>query len=208
MSKKTLVLIDDHAVVRNGCRQLLESCGDYAIHEARNAQEGRMVVAACSPDVIILDLNLPDQHGLDLLADLVTIAPASKVLIFTMHDDASHARRALALGVQGYVTKTDDADVIITAVEQILAGQTYLSQPVAQALALAQLRVTADPLTSLTRREREALTLFAQGKTLSDIATALQISYKTVANTMSLIKTKLNVSSSAELMRLAITLVK
>ena len=200
----TVLVIDDHAVVRNGCRQLLESCGTYDVIEAKTAREGLELAQAKQPDLIVLDLNLPDRNGLDLLPDLRTLVPAAQVLAFTMHEDAGHAAKALECGASGYITKTDDADVILTAAQHVLAGQIYISQPVAQAMALSRLGTGDDPLDVLTRREREALRLFAHGKTLGDIAAALDVSYKTVANTMSLVKSKLNAHSSGELIRMAV----
>ena len=199
-----VLVIDDHAVVRNGCRQLLESCGPYQVTEAKTAQDGLEQAQALQPDLIVLDLNLPDRNGLDILPDLRTQVPAARILAFTMHEDAAHAVAALERGASGYITKTDDADVILTAAQHVLAGQIYISQPVAQAMALSRLAAGADPLDVLTKREREALRLFAQGKTLADIAAALEISYKTVANTMSMVKSKLNAHSSGELIRMAV----
>lgn len=199
-----VLLVDDHAVVRTGCRLLLESWGGLEVAEAGTAAEALRLMAEVRPALVILDLNLPDIGGLEVIGRLLGQDPDVRILVFSMHEDAGHVARAMECGAHGFVTKSDEPDIIVEAAISILRGAVYLSRPVAQKLALAKVAGEDPPLSALTRREREVLQLFGQGKTLTEIAARLGISYKTAANTCSQIKTRLNLSSSAELMRLAI----
>ncbi len=201
-----VLLVDDHAVVRAGCRLLLESWGGLEVAEAGSAAEAFRRMDDVRPALVILDLNLPDIGGLDVIARLLALDPGVRILVFSMHEDAAHAARAMERGAHGFVTKSDEPDTIVEAAITVLRGAFYLSRPIAQKLALANVEGGDQPLSHLTRREREVLQLFGQGKTLAEIAARLGISYKTAANTCSQIKTRLNLSSSAELMRLAVGL--
>ena len=126
------------------------------------------------------------------------------MLIFTMHEDPAYAAKALEAGALGFVSKNDDPDTIVEAARKVALGETYLSQPIAQKLALMSLKSGEDPMTALSKREREVLALFGQGKSLSEIAAALGISYKTTANTCTQIKTKLHLNTTSEMMRFAV----
>ena len=199
-----VLLVDDHAVVRAGCRQLLEAWEGFAVIEAATAAEALLQAAGGHPDLVILDINLPDRSGLDIIADLAAAVPGLRILMFSMHEDSAHVACAMERGAHGFVTKSDAPEVIVEAARRVLEGEVYLSRPVAQRLALARVAPAEDVAGQLTRRERDALHLLGQGKTLAEIAVALGVSYKTVANTLSVVKSKLNLSSSAELMRLAV----
>lgn len=203
--KRRVLLVDDHAVVRTGCRILLEGWGGLDVIEAASATEALDLLPEVRPALVLLDLNLPDGAGLDVIDRLRDMDPTVRILVFSMHEDAAHVSRALERGAHGYVTKSDDPETVVEAVNTVLGGAPYLSRPVAQRLALAGVgAASAHPLSGLTRRERAVFDLFGQGKTLSEIAAQLGVSYKTVANTCSQVKARLNVSSSAELMRLSI----
>ena len=198
------LLVDDHAVVRAGCRQLLESWAGFEVIEASNGHDALHHARDHLPHLVILDLNLPGIGGFDLIAMLRRHCPASRILVFTMHEDPAYAARALELGAHGFVSKNDDPDTIVEAACKVAAGETYLSQPIAQKLALMALKAKDDPMASLTPREREVLVLFGKGRSLSEIADELGISYKTTANTCTQIKTKLNLNSTPEMMRFAV----
>ena len=200
-----VLLVDDHAVVRAGCRQLLQGWAGFAVTEAKDAEEALRLAAQQPPHLVVLDLNLPGLGGFELLQLLRRQYPAVRVLIFSMHEDPAYAAKALELGAHGFVSKNDDPDTIVQAARKVAGGETYLSQPIAQKLALMQLQRQDDPINALTKREREVLALFGQGKSLSDIAAALDISYKTTANTCTQIKAKLGLTSSAEMMRVAVS---
>jgi len=200
----SVLLVDDHAVVRTGARQLLESWGGFTVTEAATIAETLRLVTEAPPALVILDINLPDGSGLDLIPRLLALHPPLRLLIFTMHEEAGFAARAMTAGAHGFVTKGDAPEIIVEAALKVGNGEIYLSQTIAQKLALSRVAPTEDPLAALTRREREVLRLFGQGKTLAEIASVLGVSYKTTANCCSQIKTKLDLNSNAELMRLAI----
>lgn len=199
-----VLLVDDHAVVRTGCRQLLQSWAGFDVVEACDGAQALSVARDARPDLVVLDLNLPDMNGFDVLGRLLEDDASLRILVFSMHEDPAYASRALEKGALGFVSKNDDPDSIVEAARKVAEGQTYLSQPIAQKLALMSLRGAEDPMAVLTRRKRDVLALFGQGKSLSEIASALGISYKTAANTCSQIKAKMNFSSTPEMMRFAV----
>ena len=199
-----VLVVDDHAVVRAGCRQVLETYGGFAVTEAGSVAEALLESAKTSPRLVVLDLNLPDGSGLDLIQPLLAKNSAIRILVFTMHEDPAYAARALEAGAHGFVTKGDDPDIIVQAARDVAEGGFYLSRQVAQNLALMKAHRSKDPLVQLTRRERDVLHLFGQGKTLSEIAAGLGVSYKTAANSCTNIKGKLDLANNAELMRIAI----
>jgi two-component system invasion response regulator UvrY len=200
----TLVLmIEDHPIVRAGCRRVLQTREGLDIIEASGAAEGLRLAAECRPDLILLDLNLPDANGLDLLRRLAA-GGAAKILVFSMYEDAAFVSRALEAGAAGYVTKNDDPDTLIEAVDKVLGGGIHLGHTVAQKLALMHLRPREDPLAGLSARERQVLDLLGSGCNLSEIAARLAISYRTVANVSSQLKSKLGVGSAPALIKLAV----
>lgn len=204
MTKPVMVLIiDDHAVVRAGCRLLLQQ-RNCEILEATTGKDGLELNLHHQPQLIVLDLGLPDAGGLDILKKLVLDNPQTRVLILTMHEDPVFALRALEGGAHGYITKGDGPDSFVEAVDEILKGGHYLSRVVAQRVALMNIRSGDHPLKDLTSREIDVLQLLGCGKGLDEIADALQISYRTVANTVSIIKRKLNVPTHVKLMQIAI----
>ena len=198
-----VLIIDDHAVVRAGCRLLLQQ-RNCEILEATTGKDGLELNLRHQPQLIVLDLGLPDAGGLDILKKLVLDNPQTRVLIFTMHEDPVFALRALEGGARGYITKGDGPDSFVEAVDEILSGSHYLSRVVAQKVALMNIRSGDHPLKDLTSREIDVLQLLGCGKGLDEIANALQISYRTVANTVSIIKRKLNVPTHVKLMQIAI----
>jgi DNA-binding NarL/FixJ family response regulator len=202
----SVLVVDDHAVVRSGCRQLLESWGGFRVIEAAGGAEALSRAAADGPEVVILDLNLPDMGGFEVLDGLLAAGRnPPKVLIFTMHEESGHASRAMGAGAHGFVTKSDEPDVIVEAVRRVARGEIYISRPIAQKLALSAVRRSDEPLSRLTPRERETVALLGRGKTISEIADCMKVSYKTVANTLTQAKDKLGLTSTAELMRAGIT---
>jgi two-component system, NarL family, invasion response regulator UvrY len=201
----SVLVVDDHAVVRSGCRQLLESWGGFRVREASGGAEALARAAEDRPDVVILDLNLPDMGGFEVLDGLLAgTGERPRVLIFTMHEESGHAKRAMSAGAHGFVTKSDEPDVIVEAVRRVAMGEIYISQPMAQKLVLSAMKQAEDPMERLSPRERETVSLLGRGKTIAEIAGTMGISYKTVANTLTQAKDKLRLSSTAELMRAGI----
>ena len=202
-----LLLVDDHAVVREGYRRLLERRSDLRIvGEAENAAEGYRLFKDLAPDVAILDLSLPDMGGIELIKRLVQRDPGARILAFSMHRDPLFATQALRAGALGYVTKSCAPEVPVKAVYQVAARQRVLSPDIAPDLALALLEGDDDPCRQLTPREFEILRLVLDGRNAEEIDEALHISPKTAQNIHYQVKAKLGVKSDIELMRLALRL--
>jgi two-component system invasion response regulator UvrY len=204
MAPCRILLIDDHAVVRAGCRLLLQRRAAIEILEAGSAAEGTLLNAERRPDLVVLDLGLGESSGFDIMQRLRADNPAGQILVFTMHEDAALAARAMEGGAAGYASKNDGPETFLEAVDTVLGGEVYLSPAMAQKLALRNIRAGDNPLRSLSRRELDVLRLFGAGQSLAEIADALTLSYRTVANSVSQIKRKLNVPTNARLLRLAI----
>ncbi|MEO1206393.1 MAG: response regulator transcription factor [Pseudomonadota bacterium] len=203
MSGLKILLVDDHTVVRAGVRRLLETLPATQIFEAATGPETLALFRKEQPDVVLLDLNLQGVGGLDLLRRMILENKKARVIIFSMHAEPIYAARALKLGAKGYVTKSASADELMTAVKKVADGGHYIESDLAAKLAIGQFS-GEDPLHQLTTREVEILRLLGEGKSLSGIADTLGVSYKTIANTCSLIKNKLGVPRTADLIRLSI----
>lgn len=200
-----VLLIDDHAIVRAGLRQLLSAGGSVTVFEAGDAQEGLAVARREHPEVIILDLNLPGIGGIELIRRLRRQDEAFRLLVLSMHAEPLYATRALQAGAHGYVSKSAPPNELLIALRRVAEGGRYIEVEIAQALALRNLP-TADPLHSLSERNMEILRLLAEGRSLADIAATLGIAYKTVANACSHIKATLGVANTADLVRTAIAM--
>jgi DNA-binding NarL/FixJ family response regulator len=195
-----ILIVDDHAIVRDGLSRLLTADGDHEVKLAATGREALILVRSFHPALVILDLNLPGLGGLELLRRLVAIE-AGKILVLSMHAEPLYARRSLEAGAHGYVSKNAAPDELLTAVRRVAAGGRYIEAEIAQALALG---AGAETLDALSPRELEIMRLLAAGSSLAEIADALGASYKTIANTCTLIKSKLGVARTADLVRLAI----
>jgi DNA-binding NarL/FixJ family response regulator len=205
--KTRLLLVDDHAVVREGYRRLLATRADLVVvGEAASAREALELYRSLQPDVLVLDLGLPDMGGVELIRRLVQRDAGVRILAFTMHREPIFATQALRAGALGYVTKSSPPDVLIHAVTQVALRQQVISPDLAPDLALALLKKEADPLADLSPREFEILRLLLDGHSAEEIGTRLSISAKTVQNSHYQIKTKLGVRSDIELTRVALKL--
>jgi len=200
----TVFLVDDHSVVREGYRRLLErSTGIRVIGEAANAAQAYDEFRRLHPDVVVMDISLPDVSGIEAMRHMLAREPRAKVLMFSMHEEPIFASRAFQAGALGYVTKASAPDVLVDAVRTVARGERYLSQDTAQSLALQSVGGGDASLDVLSNREFEVMRLLVAGNTLSNIAEKLQLSYKTVANHQSLIRQKLGVETHVQLIRLA-----
>jgi DNA-binding NarL/FixJ family response regulator len=195
-----ILIVDDHAIVRDGLARLLGSIGETEIRMAATGREALTQARTFRPDLTILDLNLPGLGGLELLRRLARIG-AGRILVLTMHAEPLYARRSLEAGAQGYVSKNAAPDELLAAVRRVAGGGRYVEAEIAQAIALG---AGAETLDALSPRELEIMRLLAGGASLAEIADALGASYKTIANTCTLIKSKLGVARTADLVRLAI----
>ncbi len=197
-----LLLVDDHAVVRAGLRSLLATLPNAEIHEAATGRAALALVRSVHPHLVVLDLNLPGIGGLELLRRVMEEGTA-RVLVLSMHAEPHYAARAIDAGAQGYLSKNASPDELLLAVRRVAEGGRYIENEIAQELAL-QTVSSGPPLNQLSGRELEILRLLAQGRSMTEIADALAISYKTVANACTGIKAKLGVSRTADLVRFAI----
>jgi DNA-binding NarL/FixJ family response regulator len=200
-----LLLVDDHAVVREGYRRLLERRGDLQIcGEAGDAQTALTLFRDDRPDVVVADLALPDMGGIEMIQRMVQRDPDARVLAFSMHRDPLFASQALKAGALGYVTKSSPPDVLVQAVYRVAAGERTLSPDIAPEIALQLIDGGNDPVAALTPREFEVLRLLLQGMRPEAIGEALHISPKTVQNTHYQIKVRLGVKTDIELVKLAV----
>jgi len=199
-----ILLVDDHPMVRAGCRRTLEQAFNAEIIEAGNCREACRLAMDSAPDLVILDLTLPGAGGLEALEMLRAQNERLRVLVFSMHPNPVFAARSIQSGARGYVVKCSPTDELLAGVREVLAGGIYLSRDLAKEIALAALCEDADPLRELSSREIEILRLLGRGNDLTNVASALCISYKTVANSVTQIKAKLGVRHTGELVRLAI----
>ena len=199
-----ILIVDDHPMVIEGCRGMLSGQPDIEILEAHNADDALEAHASASPDVVVLDINLPGVSGFELLRRMLKRNPNSKIVIFTMNDDPVFAARSIEQGAQGYIAKSEDPKTFIKAIRAVAAGERYLSSGLALKLAFAEQKLGANPLDGLSGREVEILRNLAEGKDMLEIAHLLKVSYKTVANNCTLLKAKLSARSRADLIRIAV----
>jgi DNA-binding NarL/FixJ family response regulator len=200
-----ILLVDDHAVVRSGLRNLLTSVSDACIVEAATGRDALLRLRQERPDLVLLDLNLPGIGGLELLRRMLAEDQSAGILVLSMHAEPLYASRAMELGARGYLSKNASAEELLTAVRRIAEGGRYIENEIAQELAL-QSASPGGGLRDLTDRDIEIMRLLAEGSSLAEIADALGIGYKTVANSCSQIKAKLGVTRTNDLVRLAMTL--
>ena len=202
-----ILLVDDHAVVRQGYAALLRVLLPEAqVIEACDGEQALSRSEQAPPSLVIKDVGLPGISGVETTRRLLQRLPQLRVLFFSMHDELPLVRQALDAGAAGYITKSSSPEVLVDAVRRILAGHAYIEQPLATQLARNPVTVDApDPrLQEMTQREFEIFVMLAKGTPSRLIAERLCISGKTVSNYLTMLKSKLQVSSHAELVHLAI----
>jgi two-component system, NarL family, invasion response regulator UvrY len=198
-----VLIVDDHPIVTSGCRALFFGDEDVVILEAPDAEGGERVFIAEQPDVCVIDINLPTVSGFELARRLLARSAAARIIMFSINDDPVFAARAIEIGAKGYVSKSGDPCDLVEAIREVASGRVYLPAAIARSLAFAG-PAAQNPLSKLTPREVEILRLLSVGKSLSEIAWLVQASYKTIANTSSIIRQKLGLRSASELVRFAI----
>lgn len=208
MRTMKILLVDDHALVRRGVVHVLsEDLPELLIVEKGTAKDAIDAVQSCEWDLLILDVNLPDKSGLDALKDIKRICPPLPILILSLYPEAHYARRALKAGASGYLTKDTAPEEVTNAVKRILQGGRYVSSALAEQLA-ADLGTAATDSRErheiLSDRELEVLRLIGSGKTPTEIAEQLSLSIKTVSTYRARILEKLNLRTTAELIRFAV----
>jgi len=199
-----VVLADDHALVRQGLRALLEREGIEVVGEASNGEEAVQLVAPARPDVVILDISMPLLNGLDAAREIQKVSPETRTILLTRHDEDQYVIESLRAGVDGYVLKNQAATDLIQAIHQVCAGGMYLSPGITRAVVEAWRSRAGVPSDPLTARERQVLQLVGEGKSTKDIARILDISVKTAESHRTRLMRKLDIHEIAGLVRYAI----
>lgn len=201
-----VLLIDDHPMVLQGCRCVLQDAHVHDIHEASNAVAGYRAYRRCRPDMVIIDLALQGNGlgGFALIRRIRVQDSRIPILVFSMHGDAVIVSRALEAGANGYLLKDTAPEDFLTAFHAVRRGQPYLSHQLAMQVATLGMRSRENTLGSVTPRELQTMALIADGKSYGQIADELGVSYKTVVNTCSQLKAKLGAHNLPELMRMSI----
>ena len=206
MAKKTtIVLVDDHAVVRAGVRRLLEQEPLFeVIGEAESGEKAYQTFGELKPDVMVMDLSMPGMGGLEAIRRILMRYEKAKILVLSMHEDLSFANQALKLGAKGYLTKNTLADDLVKSIETVTQGDVFLSDEIAKKMAMQSISGNQDPVHELSAREFEIFRLLAEGLDIDAISSTLNISSKTVSNYQTMIKQKLDINTPIELIRYAI----
>ncbi len=206
MAKTKVLIVDDHAIVRTGVRSLLDSDDEFSVvGEAASGQDALALAARLNPDVVLMDITLPDMNGLEAMVRIKETVPDTGVVIFTMHEDEDYFFRAIQAGAAGYVVKGGGSENILTALRAVRDGGIFLYPSVAKSLVAEYLQEGETPaVKSLSERERDVLRLIGDGLVNKEIAARLGISVSTAQTYRSRIMEKLGLHTVAELIRYAI----
>ena len=199
-----ILLADDHAIVRQGLKALLEREGFTVIAEAEDGQAAVRAARERCPDVAVLDFSMPLLNGRDAAREILQVCPRAKAILLTMHTEDHYVLEALQIGVKGYVVKSQASGDLVRAINEVQRGMTYLSPGVSETVVQAFLSKAAMPRDPLTSREREVLQLVAEGKSTKEIAQLLAISFKTAESHRTRIMKKTDIHETAGLVRYAV----
>jgi DNA-binding NarL/FixJ family response regulator len=202
-----VLLVDDHAVVREGYRRLIEKHqGLKVAAEAADGVAAYQLYKQHQPDVVVLDLSMPGQGGVEVIRHLRQRDEGARILVFTMHQNSVYALQAFQAGARGYITKSSPPELLVSAIRDVAAGKKPISPDISHALALMRINPESLAPENLTAREFDIFRMIADAKPIAEIAETLNLSAKTVSNYHYLIKSKLGVSSDVELVHLAMRL--
>lgn len=209
LDMKRILLVDDHPLIRKGLRLTLESETDFMVcGEAGSAEEALAIIPELTPDIIILDISLPGQSGLDMLRQLESNRVHGLVLVVSRHDEVLYAERAIRAGARGYVMKSEAPRALVTAIRKVLSGGIHVSAAInerlLQGIAAGQQSFNQSPAEALSTRELEVFEMTGQGMGTREIADVLGLSIKTVESYRARIKMKLNLNNAAELVQHAV----
>lgn len=205
MKRIRILLADDHAVVRQGFKMILGAQPDMEIvGEAGNGREATELAEELKPDLVVMDVAMPELNGIEATRRLAASLPHTRVIALSMHKDSVYVREILRAGARGYLLKDSPAGDLVAAVRAVASGQSYLSPAVSNAVLDDYRRHVTNPIDLLTTREREVLQMIAEGKTNKEIATVLNLSVYTVDAHRGRIMEKLNLHSINELVRFAV----
>jgi DNA-binding NarL/FixJ family response regulator len=199
-----ILLADDHAIVRQGLRSLLERDGFTVVGEANDGLEAVRLCQVHAPDVAVLDLTMPLLNGVDAAKEIMHTSPKTKTILLTMHTEDQYVLPALRAGVTGYVLKSKAAADLVQAIHEVSKGLTYLSPGVSSTVVQAYLAKTDLPPDPLSHRERQVLQLIAEGKSTKEVAAVLGISVKTAESHRTRMMEKLDIHETASLVRYAV----
>jgi len=199
-----VLLADNHALVRQGVRALLERAGFEVAGEACDGQEAVQLVTAIRPDVAVLDISMPLLNGLDVAREIRKSAQRTRTILLTRHDEVQYVTEALRAGVKGYVLKSQAATDLVEAIQQVGRGGIYLSPNISRTVVEAYLNGIASPADPLTPRERQVLQMVGEGNSTKDVARILGISTKTAESHRARLMRKLDIHETASLVRYAI----
>jgi len=200
----SVLLADDHVLVRQGLRSLLDREKIQVIAEASDGQEAIHLVEAHHPEVAVIDISMPTLNGVDAARQLARSCPKTRVILLTQHEEEQYLHEALQSGVRGYVLKSQVVNDLVHAIQQVSRGGFYLSPGVSQAVVEAYRSRSGRPSDPLSSRERQVLQLIAEGKSTKDVASLLGISVKTAESHRSRIMKKLDIHETASLVRYAV----
>ena len=205
----SVIIIDDHPLFSRGLAQLIETQRDYkVIGMGKNRNEALSLLDNVTPDLAIVDLNVGQEDGLELIKDILAIHPQTKILVLSMHDERFYAERALKAGAKGYIMKAEAETQVINAIKTVTSGNIYLSEEEKKRIKeLARGSESADKfdtISSLSDRQLQIFTLIGKGLGTVEIASKLNLSIKTIDTHKENIKSKLHCASSAELRQMAI----
>jgi DNA-binding NarL/FixJ family response regulator len=205
MKRIRILLADDHGVVRQGFKMILDAQADMEIvGEAANGREAVELAERLKPDIVVMDVAMPELNGIEATRRLAESAPHVRVLALSMHKDSVYVRETLRAGARGYLLKDSGANDLVAAVRAVASGEGYLSPAVSNAVLDDYRRHVTNAMDLLTSREREVLQMLAEGKTNKEIAAALNLSVYTVDAHRGHIMEKLNLHSINELVRFAV----
>jgi DNA-binding NarL/FixJ family response regulator len=207
--KRTVLIVDDHPIVRQGLAQLIDQERDLQVcGQAQDAHEAMQAIRTLSPDMVIVDISLKDTSGMELIKDLKVRYPDLPVLTLSMHDEAVYGERALRAGAKGYIMKQEATEKVVTAIRRVLAGEVYVSDDMAAKMVSKLVgggsRKTGSPVECLSDRELEVFRLIGEGYGTREMAEKLHLSIKTIETYRAHIKDKLGLEDANELLRCAI----
>ena len=207
-ARKKILIVDDHPMMREGLRGTINREPDLVVcGEAANANQALDAVPKLAPDLVLVDITMPGKSGLELVKDLKALHPNLAILGISMHEETLYAERMLRAGAGGYITKQQPPEELVKAIRQVLDNKVYLSRDASERLLqrfTGKLQPNRSPMEILTDREFEIFQLIGQGKTPQEIAPQLHLSAKTVAVHYANIRQKLNLKTTAQLIRFAV----
>ncbi len=199
-----VLLVDDHVLVRQGLRSLIEREGFQVVGEASDGQDALRQIGTARPDIVVMDISMPTMNGLHAAREMRKSFPKTKTILLTQHDEKQYVSEALDVGVKGYVLKNQAGSDLVQALRQVERGQVYLSPGVSQAVVESYHAKREIAGNRLTLRERQVLQLIAEGKSTKEIAAVLGISVKTAESHRTRMMQKLDIHETASLVRYAV----